>query len=149
MHQHRIFVYGTLMRGLRNHHKMKYAKFLSAAKTMLPSYTLVQFPSQSSPGNVTPGMKKHGSACVRGELYLVDDDVLAMLDTFEDVGREYERSRIMLDDGSYAWAYFLLATKTDCKKGTPSFIGREDETVSVYWDGHAEESYAERERKAA
>tara|TARA_B100000780_G_scaffold257518_1_gene207417 strand:+ start:1976 stop:2491 length:516 start_codon:yes stop_codon:yes gene_type:complete len=146
---HRVFIYGTLMNGLRNHHKMACAKFLSTSKTMLPSYTLLQFPSQSSPGHVTPGLKKHGNDCISGELYLLDDECLAILDDFEDVGREYERSRIMLHDNSYAWAYFLLAEKPQCAEGTPSFIVRDEATQSVSWDGHAEEAYARKALKAA
>src|SRR5690606_2960739 len=119
---HRVFVYGTLMRGLRNHGKMACAKFSGTAKTMLPSYTLVQSPSQSTPGNITPGLKKRGNDCIRGELFVMDDECLSVLDQFEDVGGEYERSRVMLDDGSYAWAYFLLAEKPKCADGTPSFV---------------------------
>lgn len=147
---HRVFIYGTLMRGLRNHSKMAFAKFSGTAKTMLPSYTLVQFPSGSSPGNITPGLKKHGNDCIEGELYVLDDDCLAVLDHFEDVGGEYERSRIMLDDGSYAWAYFLLAEKPECEEGTPSFIMLDKDTRTVFWNGKAAETYAaDKERKVA
>lgn len=146
---HRVFVYGTLMRGLRNHGKMAFAKFSGTAKTMLPSYTLVQFPSQSSPGNITPGLKKHGNDCIEGELYVMDDDCLAVLDQFEDVGGEYERSRVMLSDGSYAWAYFLLAEKPQCPEGTPSFIVIDEQTRTAFWDGKAEETYAVKSQKAA
>lgn len=146
MSQHRVFVYGTLMQGLRNHHMMKCARFSGAAKTMLPSYSLVQFPSKSSPGNVTPGMVKYGNDCVMGELYIVDDECLAILDKFEGVGEEYERSRVMLEDGSQAWAYFLIAKKPECPKGTPSFIRRNDAIQSVFWDGVEEER---RMRKSA
>lgn len=139
MSQHRVFVYGTLMQGLRNHHLMSAAKFSGSAKTLLPSYSLVQFPSESSPGNVTPGMKKHGTDCVVGELYIVDDESLARLDQLEQNGVEYERSRVMLDDGSQAWAYFLIAKKQECAKGTPNFIRNVVETQSVFWDGTEEE----------
>lgn len=147
---HRVFIYGTLMRGLRNHGKMASAKFSGSAKSMLPSYTLVQFPSQSAPGHITPGLKKHGNDCIKGELYVMDDECLAVLDQFEDVGGEYERSRIMLDDGSYAWAYFLLAEKAECADGTPDFIVVDEETRTIFWDGKAAESYAAgKARKAA
>ena len=147
---HRVFVYGTLMRGLRNHAKMECARFSGTAKTLLPSYTLVQFPSQSAPGHITPGLKKHGNDCIAGELYVMDDECLSVLDHFEDVGGEYDRSRIMLDDGSYAWAYFLLAEKPECADGTPSFIAMDETTRTASWDGKSAESYAAGKiRKAA
>lgn len=149
MTQHRVFVYGTLMQGLRNHHILNCAKFSGTAKTMLPSYSLIQFPSQSSPGNITPGMVKNGTECVMGELYIVDDECLAILDEFEDVGREYERSRIMLEDGSQAWAYFLIAQKPECPQGVPSFIRYNEDVQSVFWDGAEEENYASSKRKKA
>lgn len=150
MAQHRVFVYGTLMQGLRNHRMMDCAKYLGQGKTLLPGYTIVQFPSQSSPGNVTPGLKKHGNDCILGEVYLASDECLAVLDEFEGVGVEYERARVMLEDGSSAWAYFLLAEKMPCAKGTPSFVSRaaEDERA-VFWDGQAEEAFANQKRMAA
>lgn len=148
MAQHRVFVYGTLMQGLRNHHMMACAKYLSAARTLLPSYTIVQFPSQSSPGNTTPGLRKHGSDRIQGELYLLDDDCLAVLDQFEGVGAEYERGRVLLEDGSTAWTYFLLAEKPPCAKDTPVFVARAGDDI-VFWDGRAEEGFADGKRLAA
>jgi len=134
---HRVFVYGTLMSGLRNHHFMDGAKFLGKSKTLLPSYNMVQFPSISSPGNFTPGLVKNGSSCIAGELYMVSDHGMEVLDQLEQVGFEYERSKVMLDDGSQAWTYFLLAKKDQCPKGTPNFINEND--AEQTWNGAEEE----------
>lgn len=149
MNQHRVFVYGTLMRGLRNHAMMEGAKFCSTASTLLPSYDMIQFPSSSMPGHVTPGLRKNGNACISGEVFQVDDDLLAILDNFEAVGTEYERGKVMLSDGSQAWAYFLLAEKPACPKGTPSFIVHDETTDTLRWNGAEEERVNGAKKKAA
>lgn len=148
MNQHRVFVYGTLKRNLRNHHMMEGARYCGEATTLLPAYDLVQFPSKSSPGNVTPGLKRNGTSCIAGEVYLLDDEMLAVLDAFEGVGEEYERGKVMLADGSKAWSYFLLANKPPCAKGTPLFIEKNAEGVAV-WNGAREEAEMGVKRKAA
>ena len=139
MAQHRVFVYGTLMSGLRNHHLMEGAKFTGSAQTLLPSYEMIQFPSVSAPGHFTPGVLRKGNACISGEVYLVDDHVLNMLDDLEQVGVEYERSKVMLSDGSQAWTYFLIADKAPCGKDIPSFVKKDGDVC--LWDGAGEESF--------
>ena len=146
---HRVFVYGTLMTGLRNHHYMDGAKFLGASQTLLPSYSMVQFPSVSSPGNVTPGIKKHGNHCIAGELYMVSDHGLEVLDQLEAVGVEYERGRVMLADGSQAWTYFLLQKKDQCPKGTPAFVLEDSVTQTLSWNGLEEERLNSKAKVAA
>lgn len=148
MSQHRVFVYGTLMQGLRNHKLMEGSKFCFPSKTMMPSYMLIQFPSNSSPGNITPGLKRNGNARISGEVYLVDDEHFEILDQFEGVGQEYERRKIMLEDGSKAWAYFVIAKKPSCEKGTPSFIEHDLDTNTQRWMGHVEEGYADLKKVA-
>lgn len=148
MNTHRVFVYGTLMRGLRNHHMMAGAKFCFETTSLLPAYEMVQFPSTSSPGNVTPGLRRNGQSCIAGEVFQVDDDLLDILDEFEGVGEEYERGKIMLADGSKAWAYFLIAKKGECAQGTPSFIDRDEETKIVRWNGVEEERVNMKKRAA-
>lgn len=148
MNQHRVFVYGTLMSGLRNHHKMGSAKFCGEANTLLPAYDLQQFPSQSSPGNITPGLRRNGTHIIAGEVYLVDDELLAALDALEDVGHEYERGKIMLADGSKAWSYFLIADKPACPKGTPLFMSYDEGDKVVRWDGASEEATMNAKRAA-
>lgn len=146
---HRVFVYGTLMSGLRNHHYMEGAKFLGASKTLLPSFNMVQFPSVSSPGNLTPGLLKNGSHCISGELYMVSDHGLEVLDQLEQVGFEYERSKVMLEDGSQAWTYFLIAKKDQCPKGTPAFVLEDSVTQTLSWDGAEEERVNSKKKIAA
>jgi gamma-glutamylaminecyclotransferase len=93
-----IFVYGTLKRGCRNHGVLESAEFLGTASTE-PGYRMVDCGDY-------PGLVRavHGEPeC--GELYRVDEALLAALDRFEDAPNEYERVTIRLSDGAEAQAY--------------------------------------------
>lgn len=90
-----LFVYGTLKRGLANHHQLGGAAFLGEAE--LPGvqlHDLGPFP-----------MAILGDGHVRGELYRVDAARLAHLDRFEGVPRLYRRECRPLADGRQAWIY--------------------------------------------
>jgi gamma-glutamylcyclotransferase (GGCT)/AIG2-like uncharacterized protein YtfP len=75
----RIFVYGTLKRGLSNHRYLAGQRFLGEARTT-PGYRLVDCGGY-------PGMfgVERGGVSVRGEVWEVDDECRAMLDVLEDV----------------------------------------------------------------
>jgi gamma-glutamylcyclotransferase (GGCT)/AIG2-like uncharacterized protein YtfP len=96
-----LFVYGTLKRGCRNHGAMRGAEFAGEAATE-PAYLLVN--CGSYPGLVRAGKGQAGMA-IRGELYRVDEELLAALDRFEDEGAEYVRGPIRLADGSEVQTY--------------------------------------------
>ena len=97
-----VFVYGTLKRGCRNHHVLRSAEFLGEAWTQ-PLYRMVN--CGSYPGLVRVGCAHEGHA-TQGELYRVDAPLLAVLDAFEDVPREYIRASIELQNGAAAQSYF-------------------------------------------
>lgn len=92
-----IFVYGTLKRGQPNHHRMLdsangEAGFLSTACTV-QKFPLVI----AGPHNVpflldVPGQGHR----IRGELYTVDERMLAFLDDFEMVPTRYQRVPVEL-----------------------------------------------------
>ncbi len=73
----RLFVYGTLKRGCRNHALLAHQTSLGDAKTA-PGFRLYRL-------NGFPGLiRAPGTAdVVSGELYLVDDTCLQALDLFE------------------------------------------------------------------
>ena len=88
-----VFVYGTLKRGLYNSKVIRGANYIGAAKTKpcLPLITdeyYVPFLLQA------PGM---GSQ-VSGELYAVDNEMLAKLDELEGVPKYYTREQIEIED---------------------------------------------------
>jgi gamma-glutamylaminecyclotransferase len=99
-----IFVYGTLKRGCRNHGVMHGSEFSGEAATE-PAYLMVN--CGSYPGLVRARDGQPGLA-IRGELYHVNDELLAALDRFEDVPREYVRETIRLEDGTEAQTYFYV-----------------------------------------
>lgn len=149
MTMHRVFVYGTLMKGLRNSHFLDNARFVSETQTADSSYEMIQFPSTSSPGNITPGVVKNGKDRIAGEIYLVDDHTLALLDKLEEVGTEYTRERVTLKGGCSALTYFLIADKPACPKGTPNFVSFDMDTKTCFWDGAREESVNSEKKKVA
>lgn len=97
-----VFVYGTLKRGCRNHHVLGSTAFLGEAWTA-PLYLMVN--CGSYPGLVHAEPAREGQA-IHGELYCVDVQLLALLDAFEDVPREYIRASIELRNGLRAHSYF-------------------------------------------
>ena len=103
----RIFVYGTLKRGLSNHHWLSSQRFLGEARTA-PRYRMVD--CGGYPGMF--GVAENGLS-IRGEVWEVDDEGRRKLDVLEDVDAGlYELVPVSLlppfDDGSvstyiYRW----------------------------------------------
>jgi gamma-glutamylcyclotransferase (GGCT)/AIG2-like uncharacterized protein YtfP len=93
----RIFVYGTLLSGERNHRELRGATLVGPART-LAEWELVDL-------GPFPGIRA-GKSAVEGEVWLVDEAHLAALDAFE--GDLFVRRTIALEGGEAdAW---LLAT---------------------------------------
>lgn len=104
----RVFVYGSLMAGERNHHVMGPATFVREATTRdcFALHDLGPFPgmvARAAQGDNTP------SSAVHGEVYEVDAVTLAHLDAFEGHPHPYRRTLIELDGGEQAWAYVFDA----------------------------------------
>lgn len=76
----RVFVYGTLKRGLSNHRYMAGQKFLGEARTA-PLYRMVD--CGGYPGMFTV---EEGGLSILGEVWEVDDGCRKQLDILEDVG---------------------------------------------------------------
>lgn len=93
-----LLVYGSLLRGEKNHGRMKGARLLEPARTR-PRYALYHL------GNY-PGMTD-GEQAVEGELYEVDAGLLAALDTFEGHPNVFRRGPVALDGGCWAEGYLL------------------------------------------
>ncbi len=98
----KLFVYGTLKKGYRNHHYLSGSRFLGKAVTK-EKFALY---ADSVPFLVkSPPISK-----VKGELYEVDSRTLRNVDALEGHPRVYRRERItvILEDGreAEAWAYF-------------------------------------------
>ena len=96
-----LFVYGSLMRGMRAHQLLKESRFIDRVVTAR-RYKLLVY--DNYPGLVA------GDLSIEGELVAVSDDCLAQLDEYEGVPNEYIRMPLELSDQPTSLkceAYFL------------------------------------------
>jgi gamma-glutamylcyclotransferase (GGCT)/AIG2-like uncharacterized protein YtfP len=98
----KIFTYGTLKSGFRNHHLLRYAEFVDMATTS-DRYEMIDvgFPV------ILPSDNGHK---VHGEVYEVDADTMARLDRLEGEGRMYDRVRkyVRLASGELVRLYYYV-----------------------------------------
>jgi gamma-glutamylcyclotransferase (GGCT)/AIG2-like uncharacterized protein YtfP len=94
-----LFVYGTLMQGECNAELMRTGRFIGNDRTG-PYFSLVNL-------GTYPGLLPAGTTSVCGEVYDLDDGLLATLDEFEEHPLVYVRTRIDLESGLRAFAYVL------------------------------------------
>mmetsp|Transcript_7602 Transcript_7602/g.12300 ORF Transcript_7602/g.12300 Transcript_7602/m.12300 type:complete len:341 (+) Transcript_7602:2278-3300(+) len=95
---HVVFVYGTLKRGFYNHQflaRCKQTRFVGEGITRNEFYLSVGGP------NLIPYLQRPQTGLegklVKGEVYLVGDDMLNKLDVIEDVPRHYVRKVVAVD----------------------------------------------------
>jgi gamma-glutamylcyclotransferase (GGCT)/AIG2-like uncharacterized protein YtfP len=83
---YRVFVYGTLKKGLHNHDLLHDSEFFGGAVTV-PTYSMISvgFPVI---------MADENGKQVSGEIYTADDETLARLDGLEREGSSYDRKLI-------------------------------------------------------
>jgi len=93
---HRVFVYGTLLRGEVNHHRLAGAELLGACRTE-PCFTLFCL-------GAYPGVVRGRRTSEAGEVYRVGAKGMALLDRLEDYPRLYDRILIPSPFGR-AWIY--------------------------------------------
>lgn len=99
-----LFAYGSLKRGLSNHHELGSARFVGEVSTA-PRFAL----------RVLSGypLLVPGTQAIRGELFDLPTSQLAALDAFE--GAPYARREIELAGGGHAVAYLA----SDPRVGAP------------------------------
>ena len=85
-----LFVYGTLKRGLSNHHFLAGQRFVGEAKTQ-PIYRIHHLGWH--PGMVEMG---EGGLEVEGEIFEVDEASLSRMDAFEEVPEHFVRRTVRL-----------------------------------------------------
>jgi gamma-glutamylaminecyclotransferase len=101
---HRVFVYGSLMSGLHNHHMLDGARRVGRGTTG-PHYRMVSLGG-------FPAVLAGGSSAVAGELYEVPGRVLGRLDRLEGHPDWYRRTPcdVRLDDGTAVEAEMYVMT---------------------------------------
>jgi gamma-glutamylaminecyclotransferase len=102
--RHRVFVYGTLLRGEVNHHLLAGAQFLGPHHTEA-CYTLYNL-------GAYPGLSRGGRSAIAGEVYRVGDAALNQLDRLEECPRLYDRVLIPSPYGR-AWIYIYRGRLKD------------------------------------
>jgi gamma-glutamylcyclotransferase (GGCT)/AIG2-like uncharacterized protein YtfP len=106
-----VFVYGTLMRGERNHALLSTAVCFGEGRTV-PAFELADL-------GTYPALVAGGRVAVTGELWEVDGATLAKLDELEEVPTRYQRKRIPLEDGRVVEAYLMPSDSTEGAKRIP------------------------------
>jgi len=101
----RIFVYGSLLAGLHNHHVLRGAPLVGPART-LPAFTMFSLGG-------FPGVVRGGQTAIEGEVYEVDAATLAALDQLEGHPRFYRRTPLRLEGGERAEIYLLTEAQIE------------------------------------
>jgi gamma-glutamylcyclotransferase (GGCT)/AIG2-like uncharacterized protein YtfP len=100
---HKLFVYGSLMSKLGNHHILSglspHVRLLSDQCVSVEKFYLSGLKSNEYPYlSEVPLHPDQTSYCIKGELYEVSTDALSKLDEFEEHPIEYLRSMIEVID---------------------------------------------------
>lgn len=120
---HKVFVYGTLMKGHKNH------MALFGSKCILKKAVLENFAMYSL--GAYPGIIPENGAKVRGELYLVSNMKMKILDMIEGEGFLYKLTPITLYDGDriiHAETYVYLHEVEE-----ENFIPFEKQPWNINW----------------
>jgi gamma-glutamylcyclotransferase (GGCT)/AIG2-like uncharacterized protein YtfP len=104
----RIFFYGTLLPGERDHALLANAEFLGPALTE-PLYQLVEL-------NVYAALIPDGKVAVHGQLYAVDLETRRQIDVKRQVPILFQRAAIRLADGSDAETYLMTPDQVRGKR---------------------------------
>jgi gamma-glutamylcyclotransferase (GGCT)/AIG2-like uncharacterized protein YtfP len=95
----RLFIYGTLLPGERDHALLATAELLGPAATE-PLYQLVEL-------NVYAALIPDGKVSVHGELYAADLETRRRIDVARQVPILFQRTAVRLTDGSEVETYVM------------------------------------------
>jgi gamma-glutamylcyclotransferase (GGCT)/AIG2-like uncharacterized protein YtfP len=106
--EHRLFVYGLLLQGEREHALLEGAPLLGEARTMA-RYTLVDL-------DFYPALLLGGQVAVLGEVYGVSRHLRFKLDVHHQCPALFRRVLVELDDGTQAETYVMDDEKVRGKR---------------------------------
>jgi gamma-glutamylcyclotransferase (GGCT)/AIG2-like uncharacterized protein YtfP len=104
---HKVFVYGSLRKYGVLHDYLISSQFLGEKKTA-KGFTLFSL-------GPFPAMVPSGEGVITGEVYLVNEMILSILDQVEGHPEFYVRTQILMEDGEQVEAYLLPAEPISCK----------------------------------
>lgn len=99
----RVFVYGTLKAGERNHHLMKDAKFITLTAAPGHLYAGISYPAAIPP---EVALEVEVPPWICGEVYEVNEETLRRLDRLEGHPHFFERTEVTLWDKTKASMYY-------------------------------------------
>lgn len=105
-----LFTYGTLMRGLRNHHYVENSDFVAHAIS-IEKFDIIMRATEDYPdGYPVAFLASSGGGNLGGEIYEVDDETLQRIDILEDYPHEYDRILMQFecDDGAVRDAFVYI-----------------------------------------
>ena len=111
-------------------HGLRMTGGLGPAITRDAAFTLREYDSVSRPGRLVPDVSAGGRHRIAGELFEVDDALLAELDAFERVGVDYERKTITLETGQLAGMYMHSPLSLRLARPTPTLARVNGDLVS-------------------
>ena len=97
----RIFVYGTLRRGMRQHSMLSGAMFRGLSKTE-PAFTLLD-------AGAWPAAISGGQTSIGGEVYNLPGEQLEALDAYERHPHFFRRFHVVLADTRLAWMWVYIS----------------------------------------
>jgi len=104
----RLFDYGSLLAGERDHALLAAATLVGPARTT-PEFHLVDL-------GIYPALVAGGSVSVVGELYVIERKACFAVDVAKQCPILFERARITLDDGTQADAYLMSEERVRGKR---------------------------------
>ena len=109
-----VFVYGSLRRGLQNHHKLNSATYIGEWRTER-EYFMTGIKSGAYPYVSSEQIHEDQTPThIHGELYSVSEDLLKILDELEGHPVQYRRQRVDLvndSDGRTTACMYLLESR--------------------------------------
>lgn len=128
--KHRVFVYGTLMTGMRNHSRLEGDNARLIDKSAQHLGTVSMHSRETNGGYLAPivvqELAEQPLAVIDGEVYEVSDQVLNTLDIFEGHPEVYERQKAFVysvNGLEEMWMYYYVA-------GTPPNRAQEGVTIA-------------------
>ena len=124
MPDNRVFVYGTLKSGntTRGLNMFPDAEKVGNAVTSDSAYSLYDLGS-------FPAVGLKGNNKISGEVWEVDDETFAMLDSIEGYPNFYNRKQIQTSQGK-AWVYYIPYIDQD------QTLGKIEGEGTVEWEGY-------------
>lgn len=104
----RLFIYGTLLPGERDHALLSGADLIGAVSTE-PSFQLVEVGAYAA-------LVPDGKVSVHGELYAIDLQVRRQIDVARQVPILFQRAPIRLADGTVVETYLMNADQVRGKR---------------------------------